>query len=213
MDICRHEQQDTMTCCIFYRYFAKRMLADEQTPRHQKNTTAQPRSSRYACPLLFGSGAKGASVVCVFTAALRWRPRLPSSSVLLTFMSVPGAPRLKSLGRGGRRVRSQYGEVTPTPETSSRRPGFAQLLPLFPRSFAHVHLMVCQGRLDPPLQEDSRFSCNWCSSRNDASYFWQLSRKCRSFSQCFGTFYDLKMRRKMSWMGLNACGMPTRATV
>lgn len=80
----------------------------------------------------------------------------PSSSVLLTFPSVPGAPCLKSPGRGGGRVPAQYAEVTATPETSSRRPGFSQLLPPSPRSFAQVHLAVCRGRLLPEKRPEQQ---------------------------------------------------------
>lgn len=60
--------------------------------------------------------------------------------VLLTFVSVPGALRLKR--HAGQ---AQYGEVSPTLEESSRRPDFFQLLPKFPRSSAHIHLIPCQS--------------------------------------------------------------------
>lgn len=116
------------------------MLAEET-----RNTAARPRLSHYSLPPFFESKAKGASTVSVRAEALRRRPWPPSSSVLLTLSSVPGAPRLKSLDRGCSRVRWQHGEVIPTPETSSRRPGFAQLLPPLPRSFVRVHLIACQG--------------------------------------------------------------------
>lgn len=140
----------------------------------REKQTAQSGWSHYSFSFLFESQAKGVSAVSVWAAASRWRPCSASILCVTHFVSVPGALRLKSLDWRGRRVQAQYGKVSPTPEKSSRRPDFFQLLSVFPRSSAHIHLTLCQGHFvvknlpsntetAPSLQECTICFCDYCT--------------------------------------------------
>lgn len=72
-------------------------------------------------------------------------PALPPFLGVTHICVCPRGSSSKEPGPKRQAGQAQYGEVSPALEKSSQRPDFFQLLPIFPRSSAHIHLILCQS--------------------------------------------------------------------
>lgn len=96
---------------------------------------------------LFALGILSRRSRCVSAASQHrgWCPRAASILCVTHICVCPRGSSSKEPGLKRQAGQAQYGGVSPALEKSSQRPDFFPLLPIFPRSSAHIHLIPCQG--------------------------------------------------------------------
>lgn len=85
------------------------------------------------------------SMFSLWAAAPRWWPHAAFILCVTHICVSPRGSSSKEPGLKRQPGQAQYGGVSPALEKSSQRPDFFQLLPVFPRSSAHIHLILCHS--------------------------------------------------------------------